>query len=168
MSLYYKQKLISGVRDVPSMTLAQYNALTNKPKLWIRTDAPESDRGINADDIQYEGNISVSDMLTPQAITVTPNSTYVNTTSGNYVMAVHQIGKLVVVNIGLVKYKADVPNANNPMFTGLPPAKEIVEPVFSSNYRMRIEKGEGILRDWYNNDINTNFQFWGSFSYICE
>ena len=123
---------------------------------------------LDAEDVAYDSNTSVSDMLTPQAITVTPNSTYVNTTSGNYVMAVHQIGKLVVVNIGLVKYKADVPNANNPMFTGLPPAKEIVEPVFSSNYRMRIEKGEGILRDWYNSGITTNYQFWGSFSYICE
>lgn len=63
MSLYYEKKLISGVRDVPSMTLAQYNALTNKPKLWIRTDAPDSDRGINADDIQYDNNNSVKDML---------------------------------------------------------------------------------------------------------
>lgn len=63
MSLYYNKKLISGVRDVPSMTLAQYNALTNKPKLWIRTDAPSGDRGINADDIQYDGNTSVGDKI---------------------------------------------------------------------------------------------------------
>ena len=59
MSMYYGKKLISGVRDVPSMTLAQYNALTNKPKLWIRTDAPDSDRGINADDIEYSNGVSV-------------------------------------------------------------------------------------------------------------
>lgn len=63
MSLYYNKKLISGVRDVPSMTLAQYNALTNKPKLWIRTDAPDSDRGIDADDIEYDSSNSVGDMI---------------------------------------------------------------------------------------------------------
>ena len=63
MSLYYNKKLISGVRDVPSMTLAQYNALTNKPKLWIRTDAPDSDRGINADDIEYSNGVSVKEAL---------------------------------------------------------------------------------------------------------
>ena len=63
MSLYYNKKLISGVRDVPSMTLAQYNALTNKPKLWIRTDAPSGDRGINADDIQYDSNTSVKEKI---------------------------------------------------------------------------------------------------------
>ena len=63
MSLYYNKKLISGVRDVPSMTLAQYNALTNKPKLWERTDAPDSDRGINADDIEYSNGVSVKDEI---------------------------------------------------------------------------------------------------------
>lgn len=70
MSLYYKQKLISGVRDVPSMTLAQYNALTNKPKLWERTDAPEGDRGINADDIQYDSDTSVKEKIDGDNIVV--------------------------------------------------------------------------------------------------
>ena len=63
MSLYYDKKLVSGVRDIPSMTLAQYNALTNKPKLWIRTDAPDSDRGINADDIEYDNGVSVKEAI---------------------------------------------------------------------------------------------------------
>jgi len=63
MSLYYDKKLVSGVRDIPSMTLAQYNALTNKPKLWIRTDAPSGDRGINADDIEYSNGVSVKDKI---------------------------------------------------------------------------------------------------------
>jgi hypothetical protein len=63
MSLYYNGKLQSGVRDIPSMTLSEYNLLTNKPKLWIRTDAPDGDRGINADDIEYSDGISVKDKI---------------------------------------------------------------------------------------------------------
>lgn len=90
MSLYYKQKLISGVRDVPSMTLAQYNALTNKPKLWIRTDAPEGDRGINADDIQYD-NGTVKEALDAKDITITNKASTIN-----YVKA-FRVGNLVYI-----------------------------------------------------------------------
>ena len=63
MSVYYKGKLISGIREIPHFTLAEYNALTNKPDLWIRTDAPDSDRGIDADDIEYDENNSVKDKI---------------------------------------------------------------------------------------------------------
>ena len=63
MSVFYNKKLISGVRDVPKMTLAEYNALTNKPKLWLRTDAPESDRGISANDVEYSTGVSVEDKI---------------------------------------------------------------------------------------------------------
>ena len=63
MSVFYNKKLISGVRDVPHMTLAEYNALTNKPDLWLRTDAPESDRGISASDVEYSTGVSVEDKI---------------------------------------------------------------------------------------------------------
>lgn len=63
MSMYYKRKLISGVREVPHMTLAQYNTLTNKPDVWVRTDAPDSDRGISASDVEYSTGVSVKDKI---------------------------------------------------------------------------------------------------------
>ena len=63
MSVYYKGKLISGIREIPHLTQSEYDALTNKPDLWIRTDAPDSDRGIDADDIDYDENNSVKDKI---------------------------------------------------------------------------------------------------------
>ena len=52
MSVFYNTKLISGVREVPHLTQSEYDALTNKPDLWVRTDAPDSDRGISVSDIE--------------------------------------------------------------------------------------------------------------------
>lgn len=101
MSVYYNKKLISGVRDVPQMTLAEYNALTNKPKLWLRTDAPESDRGISASDVEYSTGVSVEDMLDSEVITVTNKSSTIS-----YVNA-FRIGKLVVVDFFCVEITAN-------------------------------------------------------------
>ena len=57
MSVYYKGKLISGIREIPHLTLSEYNALGVKPDMWVRTDAPDSDRGIDADDVLYGGGV---------------------------------------------------------------------------------------------------------------
>ena len=54
MALYYNGDNVSSINFTPQMTLAEYNALSVKPKYWIRTDGPE-DSGINADDIEYGG-----------------------------------------------------------------------------------------------------------------
>lgn len=63
MSVFYNKKLISGVREVPKMPKAERDALTNKPDLWVRTDAPESDRGISASDVEYSTGVSVEDKI---------------------------------------------------------------------------------------------------------
>ena len=51
--LYYKGKLISGIAKIPRLTLNDYNALTVKPEVWIRTDAPESYKKITASDVSF-------------------------------------------------------------------------------------------------------------------
>lgn len=83
MSVYYNKKLISGVREVPKMTLAEYNALTNKPDVWLRTDAPESDRGITASDVEYSTGVSVEDEIDSmvEVLTLTKGSKINNVTN---------------------------------------------------------------------------------------
>ena len=45
-NMYYgdgtNKRLLSGIAQVPRLTLAQYQALTVKPRFWVRTDAPET------------------------------------------------------------------------------------------------------------------------------
>ena len=52
-NLYYKGKLLSGIAKIPRLTLNDYNALTVKPEVWIRTDAPESYKKITASDVSF-------------------------------------------------------------------------------------------------------------------
>ena len=57
-NLYYKGKLISGIAKIPRLTLSDYNALTVKPEVWIRTDAPESYKKVTASDVSYDNTSS--------------------------------------------------------------------------------------------------------------
>jgi len=90
MSVYYNKKLISGVRDVPQMTLAEYNALTNKPDLWLRTDAPESDRGISASDVEYSMGVSVEDKIDTKANEWTYGGVIKNGQSQTFPLGTHE------------------------------------------------------------------------------
>ena len=53
---------VSGIimNLIPSYTMAEYNALTHKPLLWVRTD--EDYAQIPSEDVSY-GNVSVEDAL---------------------------------------------------------------------------------------------------------
>ena len=53
MALYYNGDNVSSINFTPQMTLAEYNALSVKPKYWIRTDADEL-TGIPADEISFD------------------------------------------------------------------------------------------------------------------
>ena len=61
MALYYNGDYVSSINFTPQLTLAEYNALSVKPKYWIRTDGPESST-ISAEDISYD-NTTVKDVL---------------------------------------------------------------------------------------------------------
>lgn len=52
MALYNNGTLVSGANTLPQLTLAQYNALANKPKYWIRTDANYT--SIPATDVSFD------------------------------------------------------------------------------------------------------------------
>lgn len=111
MSVYYNKKLISGVREVPQKTLAEYNALTNKPDLWLRTDAPESDRGISASDVEYSTGVSVEDKIDGLATLATQTITDTTTASGAILVPSAIQGKVVscryVGRTGLVFDRGD-------------------------------------------------------------
>lgn len=63
MALYKDGNPVSGLNSIPRLTLAQYNALNVKPKFWIRTDAPESYKKLSADQVSYDENNTVEDMI---------------------------------------------------------------------------------------------------------
>ena len=63
MALYKDGNPVSGLNSIPRLTLAQYNALTVKPEVWIRTDAPESYKRLSADEVSYDSNNTVKDKL---------------------------------------------------------------------------------------------------------
>lgn len=63
MALYKDGNPVSGLNSIPRLTLAQYNALNVKPEFWVRTDAPESYKKLSADQVSYDSNNTVKDML---------------------------------------------------------------------------------------------------------
>ena len=63
MALYKDGNPVSGLNSIPRLTLAQYNALTVKPEVWIRTDAPESYKRLSADEVSYDTNNTVKDKI---------------------------------------------------------------------------------------------------------
>ena len=63
MALYKDGNPVSGINSIPRLTLAQYNALTVKPEVWIRTDAPESYKRLSADEVSYDSNNTVEDAI---------------------------------------------------------------------------------------------------------
>lgn len=63
MALYKDGNPVSGLNSIPRLTLTQYNALNVKPEFWVRTDAPESYKKLSADQVSYDSNNTVKDML---------------------------------------------------------------------------------------------------------
>lgn len=63
MALYKDGNPVSGLNSIPRLTLAQYNALNVKPEFWVRTDAPESYKKLSADQVSYDSNNTVEDMI---------------------------------------------------------------------------------------------------------
>ena len=57
MALYYNGDNVSSINFTPQLTLAEYNALSVKPKYWIRTDAGELD-SIPSSEISYDNTDS--------------------------------------------------------------------------------------------------------------
>ena len=93
MALYKDGNPVSGLNSIPRLTLAQYNALNVKPEFWVRTDAPESYKKLSADQVSYDSNNTVKDMLdfaNPIKKGVTYSLSHIicaghNSGSGNYV-----------------------------------------------------------------------------------
>lgn len=63
MAFYQDGKPVSGLNSIPRLTLAQYNALNVKPEIWIWRDAPESYKKLSADQVSYDSNNTVEDMI---------------------------------------------------------------------------------------------------------
>lgn len=88
MASYLNGKRISGIRDFPAYTWAEYHALpvAKRPKVWKCTDRDYTDV-LTADDIQYNGGtvkdeldnlnsgLSTHTVLTNSASNVTLNTT---------------------------------------------------------------------------------------------
>lgn len=60
MSLYYNKELVDGVEELPRLTQAEFDnlPLEQKPKMWIKRNATETDRGITGSDVEYDNSVS--------------------------------------------------------------------------------------------------------------
>ena len=60
MATYLNKNLIDGVEGLPRLTQAEFDLLplAQKPSLWIKRNATETDRGITAEDVEYDNSAS--------------------------------------------------------------------------------------------------------------
>ena len=103
---------VSGIimNLIPSYTLAEYNALTHKPLLWVRTD--EEYAQIPASDVSY-GSGSVEDAL--DGFIVENKTVWANLTlaaNSSTTVQTSDISKSGYTPIGIVGYSFDGSNGN--------------------------------------------------------
>lgn len=64
--------ILTGIKaQFPKWTYAQWQAEGEPEIPWIRTDAPSGYRKVSADDVSYDNNTSVSDMIDVEEIVCT-------------------------------------------------------------------------------------------------
>ena len=101
-SLYYNKKLMNSL---PEYSLAQYNALTNKPDYWVRNDAPSGDRGINAQDIAYDSNTSVKAEIDTKLGKEDSSSVIVDEDNNDYTLQVNAYGNVAMMRLQFKQQK---------------------------------------------------------------
>lgn len=60
MSLYYNKELVDGVEELPRLTEEEFLAIpiAERPRIWVKRNATETDRGITASDVEYDNTTS--------------------------------------------------------------------------------------------------------------
>lgn len=55
MALYIDKSMVDGVEELPRLTQEEFEAIpvAERPKIWVKRNATETDRGITAEDVQY-------------------------------------------------------------------------------------------------------------------
>ena len=160
VELFYNKIPINPNRDLPTRSYAEAQAegLTSSDKLWVRRDG--SSTPINAEQIVYDSNNSVKDMIdsASNVISVTGNSTYINGTmkTVQYV----KFGKMVLVT-GRFEITTTVPSGQgNYLFRGLPKPASNVVPVYdgSSDYLLLAQgdQNDGVITK--NGALNTGYK----------
>lgn len=89
---FYNGKPLNPNRGLPTMSYAQAEdcGLTDSERLWCRTDGDGT--VITADEVPYDSNNSVKDMLEISSITISERNNNVNVSNA------FRIGKLVVLD----------------------------------------------------------------------
>ena len=175
MALYKDGNPVSGINSIPRLTLAQYNALNVKPEFWVRTDAPESYKKLSADQVSYDSNNTVEDMIdelsSPTAVKGTVTFS-VQVDSNSYCYWVKK-GKVVFVTYG---FTITEPITNQTyILSGLPEAEQ-TNASFDFVILNRSDDGTGYrvqllgtnMRNYYGRCLVQNAPYTGSFCYICK
>lgn len=112
---FYNGKPLNPNRGLPTMSYAQAEdcGLTDSERLWCRTDGDGT--VITADEVPYDSNNSVGDMLTPVDVMskLTLNTDYFSD-NGNGLLL--KIGNLVYISMG-INIKQATSGGLNPVFT---------------------------------------------------
>lgn len=60
MATYINKNMIDGVEELPRLTEEEFLAIpvAERPKIWVKRNATETDRGITAEDVQYDNTSS--------------------------------------------------------------------------------------------------------------
>lgn len=98
VELYYKGKPINPNRDLPTRTYAEAQAegLTSSDKLWVRKDGDGT--VITADEVPYDSNNSVGDMLDMKSGTFTASSGVSIGSRNNW----YKEGKMAFISLVLI------------------------------------------------------------------
>ena len=77
MATYINKTMIDGVEELPRLTEEEFLAIpvAERPKIWVKRNATETDRGITAEDVQYSSTQNVKEKIDSFATVAT---------SGNY------------------------------------------------------------------------------------
>lgn len=123
----------------------------------------------NAEDIKYDTNNSVKDMLDVKLITPVLNTDYIDDTSINTIISVYQYGKMIVIDIQGIAFKSNL-SGHPAILSGLPiPLAEFAGALTNkitgstsldggntSRYRLR---STGELELWYDNVPQNSIPF---------
>lgn len=77
MSTYLNKNMIDGVEELPRLTEEEFEAIpvAERPKIWVKRNATETDRGITAEDVQYSSTQSTKDKIDSMITSISGKAT---------------------------------------------------------------------------------------------